>query len=217
MRSGGGRRRAYRCTRVSCGTRDAVQRSLLTAALLYTLYASHSRTAVVFPYPINLLGTEAAALVFLALLDVGRMVLGHKGNLTQSRLPLLLFLLLSVPVIVGHIYFLIAQTYVMRLDQIINAIALVSRERDMRERSDTRGEAFPSHNAQQRCACAMNAAQCVLAVALFSPRLAYCVSCSSPYRVPSLLPILFFSQVFVCLEFLFGFFIVIAVLSMRAM
>jgi len=81
--------------------------------------------AVVFPYPRAILGAEAATLSFLAVIDAGRMALGHKGNLTQSRLPLLLFVLLCCPVIIGHVFFLEFQTYVMRLDQIINIIALI--------------------------------------------------------------------------------------------
>jgi hypothetical protein len=85
------------------------------------------RSAVEFPYPRDILGAEAATLSFLAVIDAGRMALGHKGNLTQSRLPLLLFVLLCCPVLLGHIFFLEFQTYVMRLDQIINVIALVRR------------------------------------------------------------------------------------------
>jgi hypothetical protein len=81
--------------------------------------------AVVWPYPRDILGAEAATLSFLAVIDAGRMALGHKGNLTQSRLPLGLFAILCCPVMLGHIFFLQYQTYVMRLDQIINAIALV--------------------------------------------------------------------------------------------
>jgi transmembrane protein 216 len=81
--------------------------------------------AVVFPYPTSLVGAEGTTLAFLAVIDAGRLALGHKGNLTQARLPLLLFLLLCAPVILGHVFFLRFQTYVMRLDQIINGIALV--------------------------------------------------------------------------------------------
>ena len=81
--------------------------------------------AVQFPYPRAILGAEAATLSFLGLIDLGRMALGHKGNLTQARLPLLLFVLLCAPVLLGHVYFLAFQTYVMRLDQIINVIALI--------------------------------------------------------------------------------------------
>ena len=81
--------------------------------------------AVAFPYPSSILGAEATTLSFLAVIDLGRMALGHKGNLTQARLPLLLFLLLCAPVLLGHVYFLSFQTYVMRLDAVINVIALV--------------------------------------------------------------------------------------------
>jgi transmembrane protein 216 len=81
--------------------------------------------AVVWPYPKDILAAEAVALSFLAVIDAGRLAVGHKGNLTQTRLPLLLFLLLSIPVIIGHVFFVSYQTYVMRLDQIINVIALV--------------------------------------------------------------------------------------------
>jgi len=90
------------------------------ASIIMLIYKS-----VQFPYPRDILGLEATALSFLAVVDAGRLVLGNKGNLTQARLPLLLFLILSAPVILGHVFFLEYQTYVMRLDQVINIIALV--------------------------------------------------------------------------------------------
>lgn len=98
---------------------------LLRAAPLFAQVVCLIYKAVVFPYPSSLLAAEATALSFLALIDAGRLALGHKGNLTQSRLPLILFIMLCAPVILGHVFFLQYQTYVMRLDQIINGIALV--------------------------------------------------------------------------------------------
>lgn len=80
--------------------------------------------AVEFPYPSAILGAEATTLSFLAVIDLGRLALGHKGNLTQSRLPLGLFVVLCAPVILGHVYMLAYQTYILRLDQIVNVIML---------------------------------------------------------------------------------------------
>jgi hypothetical protein len=47
-----------------------------------------------------------------------------KGNLLELVGPTLFSLLLSAPVIVFHAYMVQLQTYVLRLDQVINAIAL---------------------------------------------------------------------------------------------
>ena len=51
-------------------------------------------------------------------------VLGWRGNLTERKLPLLISLLLSLPCIICHIYFILWQTYVLRFEVITNAIQL---------------------------------------------------------------------------------------------
>ncbi len=85
--------------------------ALTIAPLLLLQIVTLIYKSVVFPYPSSLLGAEATTLCFLALIDLGRMALGHKGNLTQARLPLMLFLVLSAPVILGHVFFINYQTY----------------------------------------------------------------------------------------------------------
>jgi hypothetical protein len=47
-----------------------------------------------------------------------------KGNKLESAANLLFSLLLAAPVLVFHVYFISLQTYVLRLDQVIQAIAL---------------------------------------------------------------------------------------------
>lgn len=48
-----------------------------------------------------------------------------KGNLTELAAPALWGAGLAIPAILSHLYFLLWQTYVLRLDQIVHAIALV--------------------------------------------------------------------------------------------
>eukprot|EP00823_Brevimastigomonas_motovehiculus_P008309 TRINITY_DN7595_c0_g1_i1.p1 TRINITY_DN7595_c0_g1~~TRINITY_DN7595_c0_g1_i1.p1 ORF type:complete len:137 (-),score=8.86 TRINITY_DN7595_c0_g1_i1:365-775(-) len=77
------------------------------------------------PYPSNILGYECTILSFLAILDMARIYFGRRGNLTQQSNILILFLVLSVPTIVGHVFFYTLQTFVLRIEQIINLIALI--------------------------------------------------------------------------------------------
>ncbi len=50
--------------------------------------------------------------------------IASKGNKLESSANVLFSLLLAAPVLVFHIYFIWLQTYVLRLDVIIQAIAL---------------------------------------------------------------------------------------------
>ncbi len=80
---------------------------------------------VALPYPRYLLGWEAAGFTFLFILTVVRLFLGYQGNLAQKRFSLAVSLFLSLASIVGHVYYYTLQTYVLRIDQVLNVIALI--------------------------------------------------------------------------------------------
>ena len=48
-----------------------------------------------------------------------------RGNKTESIVPLFFSLILTAPIIIFHAYYISLQVYVLRLDVIIQAIALV--------------------------------------------------------------------------------------------
>ena len=51
-------------------------------------------------------------------------VLGKKGNLTERGQPVILSVLLSIPSIIGNVFLLVWQTYVLRAELILVAIQL---------------------------------------------------------------------------------------------
>lgn len=96
--------------------------------LLWVYYISATITFIFkdvkFPFPRSILGWECSALIFLFAIDVSRLVLASKGNKTRQRSPLAVSLVLSLPVILGNVFFLEWQTYILRLDQIFNIFSL---------------------------------------------------------------------------------------------
>jgi hypothetical protein len=51
-------------------------------------------------------------------------MLTSKGNKTSTMTPLVLSWVLAAPIIVLHAYYMSLQTYVLRVDLVINALAL---------------------------------------------------------------------------------------------
>jgi hypothetical protein len=107
----------------------------LQISLYFSAYYVLLFTAVTFllflykplalPYPQHLIGWEASAFTFLTLIHVIRFYIGNKANLVQSKTACIFFLALCVPCLIGHIYLYQWQTYVLRVDQILNVIELV--------------------------------------------------------------------------------------------
>jgi len=79
----------------------------------------------ILPYPTNIFGWEISALVFLSIVDMSRLALGSKGNKTQDITLMVIFLILTVPSLLGSIFFLKWQTYILRLDQVVNIVSLI--------------------------------------------------------------------------------------------
>ena len=78
----------------------------------------------VLPYPAVNLASELALLLLLAGAEAARLFLSRRGNLTQRVLPLLLAAVLAVPSALAVCYFLLWQTYVLRLELVLCATQL---------------------------------------------------------------------------------------------
>ncbi|KAM6393234.1 transmembrane protein 80 [Pluvialis apricaria] len=78
----------------------------------------------VFSYPDDFLAPDLALLFIMAILEVLRLYLGSKGNLTEEEAPLGLSLVITVGSVILSVYFLVWQTYVLKADVIINAVLL---------------------------------------------------------------------------------------------
>nr|XP_005996142.1 PREDICTED: transmembrane protein 80 [Latimeria chalumnae] len=89
------------------------------ATLLMIIYKSQ-----VLSYPDNKLALDLALLFIMAILEVIRLYLGARGNLTEEEVPVGVSLVLEVGSILLSVYFLAWQTYVLRADLIIGAILL---------------------------------------------------------------------------------------------
>jgi transmembrane protein 216 len=76
------------------------------------------------PYPTGTVLSEFLLLLFLCCTEYVRLFLGRKGNLTERSLVLLVSEGLTVPSIFGVLYFLLWQTYVLRLEVVLCAIQL---------------------------------------------------------------------------------------------
>ncbi|XP_072448205.1 transmembrane protein 216-like isoform X3 [Chiloscyllium punctatum] len=65
-------------------------------------------------------------MLFLYLgVEIMRIFFGSKGNLCQRKVPLTISLVLLGPSTIMAVYYMLLQTYVLRLEVIINAILLV--------------------------------------------------------------------------------------------
>ncbi|XP_056349982.1 transmembrane protein 80 isoform X1 [Oenanthe melanoleuca] len=89
------------------------------ATLAMIIYKSQ-----VFSYPDDLLAPDLAVLFLMGILEVPRLYLGFKGNLTEAEAPLGLSLGLTVGSVVLCVYLLLWQTYVLWADVLLNAVLL---------------------------------------------------------------------------------------------
>eukprot|EP01137_Pigoraptor_chileana_P014964 Opistho-2@70269 len=78
----------------------------------------------VLPYPTHNLGAEVFLLFLFFPVQSTRIFLCMKGNLTERKVPILASILLAIPVLFTFLFFLLWQTYVLRLEQIVNYIGL---------------------------------------------------------------------------------------------
>ena len=79
---------------------------------------------LVLPYPAGTLSREFPYLLLLLASEAGRLFLGTKGNKTESSQETFIFGLLTLLSMPVPLYYLWWQTYVLRLDRILNYILL---------------------------------------------------------------------------------------------
>ncbi|KAM6289238.1 transmembrane protein 216 [Aegotheles albertisi] len=81
--------------------------------------------ALVLPYPLTNLLLDLVLLLLYLGTEATRIFFGSKGNLCQRKVPLSISLALTVPVAVLAVYFLLLQTYSLRLEVILSTILLL--------------------------------------------------------------------------------------------
>ncbi|KAK3585673.1 hypothetical protein CHS0354_020239 [Potamilus streckersoni] len=76
------------------------------------------------PYAYGVLAAEVILVFILAGIEALRIFFASKGNLTERILGVIVSILLSIPAILGAVFILLWQTYVLRADVILAAIQL---------------------------------------------------------------------------------------------
>ncbi|KAL4233582.1 hypothetical protein ACF0H5_008263 [Mactra antiquata] len=76
------------------------------------------------PYANGVLPAEIILVFILAGIEALRLFFARKGNLTERIVGVIISILLSVPAILGAIFYLYWQTYVTRADVILSGIQL---------------------------------------------------------------------------------------------
>ncbi|XP_030339545.1 transmembrane protein 80 [Strigops habroptila] len=130
---GGAARQNGRCEARSASVMSSVPLQLLfyvngiyfifyfLATLAMVLYKSQ-----VFSYPDDFLTLDLTLLFIMAIVEVLRLYLGSRGNLTEEEGPLGLSLVMTVGSVFLAVYFLVWQTYILKADVILNAVLLLS-------------------------------------------------------------------------------------------
>ncbi|XP_067902948.1 transmembrane protein 216-like [Heterodontus francisci] len=90
------------------------------AEILLFIYKS-----LLLPYTSANLALDLVMLFLYLGVEIMRIFFGSKGNLSQRKVPLTISLVLLGPSTIMAIYYMLLQTYVMRLEVTINAILLV--------------------------------------------------------------------------------------------
>jgi len=67
---------------------------------------------------------EVVIMILLILLNGFRLSLATRGNKTEELSPLVWSMGLIVPALVGHVFFLCLQTYVLQIDVVLNSLSL---------------------------------------------------------------------------------------------
>jgi hypothetical protein len=78
-----------------------------------------------FYYPTDYLGWDITIAFLYAIVESCRLLLVSKANKTSQMDGMFWSLVLGCPIIVAHAYLIALQTYVLRVDLVINSIAFV--------------------------------------------------------------------------------------------
>jgi len=82
-----------------------------------------SAAAAKYYYPGYYLGWDITIDVLYLIIESTRLLLASKANKTSSVYSMVWSLVLGAPILVAHSYFITLQTYVLRVDVVINSIA----------------------------------------------------------------------------------------------
>ncbi|NXA55245.1 TM216 protein, partial [Nothocercus julius] len=80
---------------------------------------------LLLPYPAANAVLDVALLVLYAAVEATRIFLGSKGNLCERKAPLSISLALTLPAATMATYYVLLQTYALRLEAILNGILLL--------------------------------------------------------------------------------------------
>lgn len=80
---------------------------------------------ITLPFQNNNVIMESLIMLFLVCIELVRVYLARKGNLTEALVPLILSTVLTGPAILGVLYLLLWQTYVLWLELVFCYIQLV--------------------------------------------------------------------------------------------
>jgi len=76
-------------------------------------------------YPSTYLGWDIAIDFLYLIVESTRLLLASKANKTSSVSAMTASMMLGIPILVAHSYYITLQTYVLRVDVVINAIAFI--------------------------------------------------------------------------------------------
>ncbi|KAM6158161.1 transmembrane protein 216 [Rhynchocyon petersi] len=79
---------------------------------------------ILLPYPAANLVLDVVMLLLYLGVEIIRLFFGSKGNLCQRKMPLAISVALTFPSAMMASYYLLLQTYVLRLEAILNGILL---------------------------------------------------------------------------------------------
>ena len=78
-----------------------------------------------FYYTANTLSWEIFMLFLVSSLEILRLYFSSKGNKTEQLSSLILSLALSIPILLAYSYFIALQTFVLKIDLILNSICFI--------------------------------------------------------------------------------------------
>ncbi len=79
--------------------------------------------AAKFEYPSYYLGWDIVIDFFYVIVECTRLMLASKANKTASVYAMIWSLVLGCPILLAHSYYITLQTYVLRVDVVINGVA----------------------------------------------------------------------------------------------
>ncbi|PNH04499.1 Transmembrane protein 216 [Tetrabaena socialis] len=77
------------------------------------------------PYPTRNFALEFSFAFLWILIEVPRLFLASKGNKTERAMPIIFSFILALPLVGMYVYYVAFQTFVLKVDRLMNAVALI--------------------------------------------------------------------------------------------